>query len=99
MENKKNEKNYQFYKPIKLKEYSFFIRNNSTQYARLITIIPKKAIRSACERNKIRRKIRTFFFKSSLANINLDVIISINKQQKNYDNIFLSINKIWSNFS
>ena len=38
---------YTFYKPVKLKEYSFFIRKNEYSYQRLIIIVPKYIIKYA----------------------------------------------------
>ena len=87
-----------FYRPIRLKEYSFFFKRNSLGYSRLITVIPKYIIKHSNKRNKIRRILKNFFSRSNLSTGNLDTIIFFNKFPKNANDILYIINKIWIKF-
>jgi ribonuclease P protein component len=89
----KNKENI-FYKPIKLKEISFFFRRNNLNIARIIIIIPKYVIKSSRERNHFKRIIRNFILGSNISRVDLDIVFFLHKiNGKN--SIFYILNNVW----
>jgi len=90
-----NNKKEIFYKPIKLRDISFFFKRNELEYFRFMIVIPKYIIKKSNERNHFKRTIKSFILKSHLSEKNLDMVLFIHEKPSDKNKIFYIINKIW----
>lgn len=95
----KNRKKNIFYKPIKLRDSSFFFKSNKLEYFRFMVIVPKYIIKKSSERNYFKRTIKNFILKSHLSEINLDMVLFIHEKPINKNKILHTINNIWYDIS
>lgn len=70
-----------FKKPPRLssEEFSLWVGDNQTGAARLVVIVPKKTIKLAAQRNKLKRIAKGVFLKIKQDFVNKDIILVIKK--------------------
>ena len=62
--------------------FKVFIMENSLKKIRLSVVVSKKVLPLATQRNQIKRKIKSFFYKNqAILPKNLDIIITINNKK------------------
>lgn len=74
----------------------WFAASNDVGVARLGTAIPKRYIKTAVWRNRIKRIIRESFRHNQEALTGFDVIIVVHKPIKNEAVVLENIKKVWS---
>lgn len=64
----------------------FYLRANRLSYARLGLAVPKKAIRQAVARNRIKRLLREYFRDQQTHLTGYDLVIVVKKKMSEHDN-------------